>query len=161
MEMVIEKGKVVDNIKIMADTIGNIAEQTSLLSLNAAIEAARAGEMGKGFAVVADEVRKLSEQSSQAVKNIQETIINVQGAFKDSIEAMSDILDFINTSVKQQFYNYGETGKQYYEDSEFVSKMSEEIAAMSQELTATIAQVSNATMNMASNSQKQVKRLRR
>ena len=67
----LKNGKVVDNIKIMADTIGSIAEQTNLLALNAAIEAARAGEQGKGFAVVAEEVRKLAEQSSQAVTGIQ------------------------------------------------------------------------------------------
>ncbi|SKA78428.1 methyl-accepting chemotaxis protein [Caloramator quimbayensis] len=154
MERVIEKGKVVDNIKVMADTIGSISEQTNLLALNAAIEAARAGEMGRGFAVVADEVRKLAEQSSEAVKNIQETIVNVQKAFKESIEANSDILNFINSDVRQQFKAYGQTGKQYFEDSEFVSRMSQEIAAMSEELTATVGQVSDAAVSMAANSQK-------
>ena len=74
----IEDGKIVENIKVMADTISSISEQTNMLALNAAIEAARAGEQGKGFAVVAEEVRKLAEQSSLAVPNIQDTIVKVQ-----------------------------------------------------------------------------------
>ncbi|WP_072993480.1 methyl-accepting chemotaxis protein [Clostridium cavendishii] len=149
MEKAIEDGKVVESIKIMADTIASIAEQTNLLALNAAIEAARAGEQGKGFAVVAEEVRELAEQSSQAVSNIQETIGKVQIAFKSSIDTGSDILEFIDNDVHAQFDGYGETGKQYYEDSDFVSKMSEEIASMSEEITATVGQVSGAVQNMA------------
>lgn len=153
MEKAIEEGKVVDSVKIMADTIGSIAEQTNLLALNAAIEAARAGEQGKGFAVVAEEIRKLAEQSSQAVVSIQDTIKKVQAAFKSSTNTGSDILEFINIKVNEQFNAYGETGNQYYEDSEFVSKMSEEIAAMSEEITATVGQVTSAVQNMDQMSQ--------
>jgi methyl-accepting chemotaxis protein len=149
MRRVIEDGKIVDSIKVMADTIGSISEQTNLLALNAAIEAARAGEQGRGFAVVAEEVRTLAEQSSAAVINIQETIGKVQQTFKNSIDTSSDILEFINTQVSAQFDAYAETGTQYYNDSEFVSKMSEEIAAMSEEITATVGQVSDAVQNTA------------
>ncbi len=154
MEKTIEDGKVVDSIKIMADTIGSIAQQTNLLALNAAIEAARAGEQGRGFAVVAEEVRKLAEQSSEAVINIQDTIVKVQNAFKSSIDTGSDILEFINTRVHEQLDAYGQTGNQYFNDSDFVSKMSEEIAAMSEEITATVGEVSDAIQNMADASQK-------
>lgn len=151
---VIEDGKVVDNIKVMADTIGSIAEQTNLLALNAAIEAARAGEQGKGFAVVAEEVRTLAEQSSQAVTSIQETINRVRDAFKNSIDTGNDILSFINTEVHRQFNAYMQTGDQYYNDSNFVSMMSEEIAAMSEEITATVGQVSEVVQDMAQTTQK-------
>lgn len=154
MEKAIEDGKVVDSIKIMADTIGGIAQQTNLLALNAAIEAARAGEQGRGFAVVAEEVRKLAEQSSEAVINIQDTIVKVQNAFKSSIDTGSDILEFINTRVQEQLDAYGQTGNQYFNDSDFVSKMSEDIAAMSEEITATVGEVSDAIQNMAGASQK-------
>lgn len=154
MLQVIENGKVVDKIKIMTDTIGSIAEQTNLLALNAAIEAARAGENGKGFAVVAEEVRKLSEQSSQAVTDIKNTILKVQESFKNSIDTCNDILQFINNKVNEQFNEYGETGNQYYNDSDFVSKMSEEIAAMSEEIAATVGQVSEVVGDMAQTSQK-------
>jgi methyl-accepting chemotaxis protein len=149
MEKAIEDGRVVESIKVMADTIGSIAQQTNLLALNAAIEAARAGEQGRGFAVVAEEVRKLAEQSSEAVVNIQDTIVKVQNAFKSSIDTGSDILEFINTKVQEQLDAYGKTGNQYYNDSDFVSKMSEEIAAMSEGITATVGQVSESIQNMA------------
>jgi methyl-accepting chemotaxis protein len=154
MLQVIENGKVVENIKIMADTIGNIAEETNLLALNAAIEAARAGEQGKGFAVVAEEVRTLAEQSAQAAASIQSTILKVQNAFNDSIETGSDILKFIDTTISEQFNNYGETGEKYYKDSDLVSKMSEEIAVRSETITTTVGKVSEAIQSMAETAQK-------
>ncbi|GLC30637.1 methyl-accepting chemotaxis protein [Clostridium omnivorum] len=150
----IEEGKVVDNVKIMADTIASISEQTNLLALNANIEAARAGEQGRGFSVVAEEVRKLAEQSSAAVTGIQDTIVKVQDAFKNLSEYSNDVLKFINENVEPQFVDFENMGKQYYSDSEFVSKMSEEIASMSEELTATVDQVSEAVQTMALTSQK-------
>lgn len=153
MIMAIQAGKVVDNIRIMADTIASISEQTNLLALNAAIEAARAGEQGKGFAVVADEVRDLAEQSSQAVAGIQDTILKVQDAFKNISENGNEILKFINESVDPQFEDFEKMGNQYYKDSEVVTEMCEGIASMSEELTATIGQVSTAVQDMSGTAQ--------
>ncbi|EKQ50906.1 MULTISPECIES: methyl-accepting chemotaxis protein [unclassified Clostridium] len=150
----IEDGKVVETIKVMADTIADISEQTNLLALNAAIEAARAGEQGKGFAVVAEEVRSLAEQSSEAVTNIKDTIVKVQTAFKNLSDNSKDVLNFIKDTVDPQFESMKDMGDQYHSDAEFVTNMSEEIASMSEELTATINQVSEVIQNTAITAQK-------
>ncbi len=149
----IEDGKIVENIKVMADTIAEISEQTNLLALNAAIEAARAGEQGKGFAVVAEEVRALAEQSSEAVTNIKNTIIKVQQAFKNLSDNSKDVLNFIRDNVDPQFESMKDMGNKYYNDAEFVTNMSKEIASMSKELTVTINQINEAIQNTAGTAQ--------
>lgn len=150
----IEDGKVVETIKNLSDTIASIADQTNSLALNAQIEAARAGEHGKGFAVVANEVNKLANQSSESVSGINKTIEKVRNAFENLSYNSKEVLKFINNDVRNQFSKFENSGKQYYNDADFASNMSNKIAAMLEELTATIGQVSEAVQTMAGNHQK-------
>lgn len=86
------------NIVNIIETIKGIAEQTNMLSLNAAIEAARAGESGKGFAVVAEEVRKLADQSKDSAANISNIVTQLQEDTNNAVEAVENLN---RTSIEQ------------------------------------------------------------
>jgi methyl-accepting chemotaxis protein len=72
-------------IATISDLVADIANQTNMLSLNAAVEAARAGEQGKGFAVVAGEVRKLADQSKKSAEKINTLISEIQSSINNTV----------------------------------------------------------------------------
>lgn len=80
-----------DKIRKAASLITSIADETNLLSLNAAIEAARAGEQGKGFAVVAAQIQKLAEQSNSSAGQIQGIINSLIEDSASAVKTMEEI----------------------------------------------------------------------
>ena len=121
-----EKSKEIGDILLV---INGIAEQTNMLSLNAAIEAARAGEQGKGFAVVANEVRKLAEQSGNSVQKIEKLIGEVQSDIVKAVKEMAKVEDIADEQQKAM----SATVKSFAGIFEAVSEMSANIRAVNAE----------------------------
>ncbi|WP_458737912.1 methyl-accepting chemotaxis protein [Bacillus pumilus] len=149
-------------ISAMAKTVSDIADQTNLLSLNAAIEAARAGEAGKGFAVVADEIRKLADESSNATRQIFDMVSHIERGIQsisqtvkegvklslqqqDAMDKTSHSFEDIETKaqhIKQemavlndQIVQSTELGGQVLNSIENISAVVEETAAGSEEIS--------------------------
>lgn len=110
----------IQEINKVIQAITDISTHSNLLGLNAAIEAARAGEQGRGFAVVADEMRKLAVQSKDSAKMVTEILTKM----KDSIEAIISDINQVGNIAQNQ-------------------------AAATEEITASITEVSNTSQTLA------------
>jgi len=99
LQQAIDKvGTASEEITKITEVIGNIAEETNLLSLNASIEAARAGEAGKGFAVVATQIGQLAQTSAASVHNIENIIGEINELVSDAVNQAKDSVVNINSS---------------------------------------------------------------
>ncbi|TQK10630.1 methyl-accepting chemotaxis protein [Herbaspirillum sp. SJZ107] len=87
------------NINGVLTTITKVADQTNILSLNAAIEAEKAGEAGRGFAVVASEIRRLADQTSVSTWDIEQMLKEMQSAVSASVMGMDKFAEEIRRSV--------------------------------------------------------------
>ncbi|MYL50799.1 HAMP domain-containing protein [Halobacillus litoralis] len=127
-------------ISKLVRVIEDIADQTNLLSLNAAIEAARAGEHGKGFAVVADEVRKLAEQVTSSVGDITGIVEGIQ---KETGSVVTS-LETGNMEVDQGSKQMKETGAAF----DGINRSVSEMVAKIQNISAHLKEVAENSMQM-------------
>lgn len=141
-------------IGAITENISTIANQTSILSLNASIEAARAGEFGRGFAVVAEEIRKLAASSLAAATNIAELI-------SETRSEIAQVTQYMGSTVEQgeksgELVEHAAHG--FQEIAQVIRSVSEQLhdsSAITEQMSASSEEVS-ASMFHASSSAKQV-----
>ena len=139
----------VGDIQQAISVITGIAEQTSLLSLNASIEAARAGEQGKGFAVVAEEIRKLADESNESASEIEKSVQQLITNSESSVDKMQDV----SQNVQEQMKRLKETRDAFeslYQEIQTVEGVSEDLGVQTGRLDELKTVVADSVNSLAS-----------
>jgi len=149
-----EVGNVSGEITNITRVIGDIADETNLLSLNASIEAARAGAAGKGFTVVASEIGKLAQTSMESVKHIDTLVMEIQRLIGDVIVQANSSVESINSSsalignavttydtIFENIVVVGDLAQQMIQKVDQVEDVARNVAAISEEQAASSQEI--------------------
>jgi methyl-accepting chemotaxis protein WspA len=135
------------DINLVVTTITKVADQTNLLSVNAAIEAEKAGEYGLGFLVVAREIRRLADQSAVATLDIEQMVRQMQGAVSTGVMEMDKFTEQVRSGVRAVGHVNAQLGQiieQVQELSGRIESLNEGMRSQSQGA----AQISEAMMQL-------------
>ena len=138
LEKALEDSKAVGEINALAEAILGITSQTTLLALNASIEAARAGEAGRGFAVVANEISALADNSKNTVNQIQAITKVVMAAVNALAGSSTNLLNFVSNDVMHDYQDMLKAADSYTNDAVYMSDMTSDLSATSEELLASV-----------------------
>jgi methyl-accepting chemotaxis protein WspA len=145
----------VANITSVVTTINKVADQTNLLSLNAAIEAAKAGEFGQGFAVVAREIRRLADQTAVATLDIDQMVKEMQSSVSSGVMGMEKFAQEVQGAVREvneisgQIARIIEQVQSLGPRFESVNEGMESQSVGARQITEAMIQLSEATRNTA------------
>ena len=146
------------DINQVVTTITKVADQTNLLSLNAAIEAEKAGEYGRGFAVVATEIRRLADQTGVATFDIEQIVHDIQTAISAGVMGM----DKFSEEVRQGMRSVEQVGAQLSQIIQQVQALAPEFEAVNdgmQTQAAGAEQISQALVQLTEAAQQTVESL--
>ncbi|MDB6023799.1 MAG: chemotaxis protein [Verrucomicrobiales bacterium] len=147
------------NINQVITTITKVADQTNLLSLNAAIEAEKAGEYGRGFAVVATEIRRLADQTAVATYDIEQIVKEMQSAVSAGVMSM----DKFSEEVRRGVADVHQVSKQLVliiEQVQTLTPQFENVTEGMQSQSTGAQQISEALLQLTESAQQTVESLR-
>ena len=154
-EQIMRLSEQTGQIGLVSDLVGNLANQTNMLALNASVEAVRAGEQGKGFSVVAGEIRKLADQSKQSAEKINNLVREIQASINSSVMVTDEGTKRASEGIRlaqetaQTFNGLADAVNNVFLNSQQISLTNKQQAVAVQQVVAAMSQLNSAAQESA------------